>query len=57
MATESPLPPKTSSNESLRTWRSVAQEITTEQDPKRFAELTQELLKAMDEQELSLRRK
>ena len=57
MATESPLPPKSQSDANRRTWRTIAQEITTERDPKRFAELTQELLRAMDEQEPSLREK
>jgi hypothetical protein len=40
-----------------RPWRTIAKELTTEQDPKHFEELTQELCRAMDEQEATLQRK
>jgi hypothetical protein len=57
MALEFPPPPKTQSDDNVRPWRTIAKELTTEQDPKHLEELTQELCRAMDEQEATLQRK
>jgi hypothetical protein len=35
---------------SLRPWRQIALEVSSENDPERFAELVQELTEALDEQ-------